>query len=59
MWRPPSDADDDLVKTTPKEAEMFDHQQMLSTMASQRRIALTASADRWRLLARFRSGRRG
>lgn len=46
-------------RNDPKGDEMFDHQQMFTSMASQRRIALAASADRWRLLARFRASRRG
>jgi hypothetical protein len=38
---------------------MFDHQNLLNTMATQRRTALSVSADRWRLLARFRAARKG
>ena len=37
---------------------MFDHQQMLNTVGRQRRTALAASADRWRLLAAVRVNRR-
>ena len=38
---------------------MFDHQQMMSTTARQRRIALSARAEQWRLLARYRASRKG
>jgi|KBSSwiStaDraftv2_1062776.scaffolds.fasta_scaffold9479769_1 hypothetical protein len=38
---------------------MFDHQEIMSTTARQRRIALSARAEQWRLLARFRASRKG
>jgi hypothetical protein len=36
---------------------MFDHQQLMTTMAPQRRAALTAKAVRWRVFAGRRAPR--
>ena len=41
----------------PGGGEMFDHQQMMTTMAPQRRAALTAKAVRWRVFAGRRAAR--